>query len=123
MKNKNLRDSFQNAWAGIKYALTTQRNIKIHISAAVIVLILCWLLEVSRLDFLFIVVAIALVFTAEMVNTAVEKTVDLFMSTYHPLAKIAKNVAAGAVLIAAVNAVITGLLVLGIPLLRVFRSL
>ena len=58
-----------------------------------------------------------------MINTAVEKTVDLFMSTYHPLAKIAKNVAAGAVLVAAINAVITGVLVLGFPLIKAFKSL
>jgi diacylglycerol kinase (ATP) len=123
MKNRTLWDSFQNAMAGIRYALKTQRNIRIHISAAIIVLVLSWLLEIGRVDFLFVISAVALVFTAEMVNTAVEKTVDLFMSTYHPLAKIAKNVAAGAVLVAAINAIIIGIVVLGIPLLRVFREL
>ena len=123
MKNRTLGDSFQNAWAGIRYALKTQRNIRIHISAAAIILVLSWLLDLSKFDFLFIVFAISLVFTAEMVNTAVEKTVDLFMSTYHPLAKIAKNVAAGAVLVAVINAVITGLAVLGLPLLRVFTGI
>jgi diacylglycerol kinase (ATP) len=123
MKNRTLWDSFRNAWAGIRYSLKTQRNIRIHLSAAIIVLVLSWLLEISKEDFLFIIIAIALVFTAEMVNTAVEKTVDLFMSTYHPLAKIAKNVAAGAVLVAAINAVIIGLVVLGVPLLTVFRGL
>jgi len=123
MKNRTLWDSFQNAWAGVSYALKTQRNIRIHISAAVIVLVLGWLLEIGKLDFLFLVFAISLVFTTEMMNTAVEKTVDLFMSTYHPLAKIAKNVAAGAVLVAAINAVITGMAVLGLPLFRVLRGL
>lgn len=123
MKNKTLKDSFQNAWAGIKYALKSQRNIRIHISMAFIVLVSCWLLEIGKIDFLLIINAISLVLFAEMVNTAVEKTVDLFMSTYHPLAKIAKNVAAGAVLIAALNAVILGFIILGIPLLKVFRGL
>lgn len=123
MKNRTLRDSFQNAWAGIQYALKSQRNIRIHISMAVIVLVSGWLLEIGKMDFLLIINAISLVLFAEMVNTAVEKTVDLFMSTYHPLAKIAKNVAAGAVLIAAVNAVIMGVIILGVPLLRVFRGL
>ena len=123
MKNRTLWDSFRNAWAGIRYSLKTQRNIRIHLSAAIIALVLSWLLEISKEDFLFIIIAIALVLTAEMVNTAVEKTVDLFMSTYHPLAKIAKNVAAGAVFVAAINAVIIGLVVLGVPLLTVFRGL
>lgn len=78
MKNKTLKDSFQNAWAGIKYALKSQRNIRIHISMAFIVLVSCWLLEIGKIDFLLIINAISLVLFAEMVNTAVEKTVDLF---------------------------------------------
>lgn len=123
MKNRTFSDSFQNAWAGIRYALKTQRNMRIHISVAAIVLVLSWLLEIGKSDFLFIVLAISFVVTTEMVNTAIEKTVDLFMSTYHPLAKIAKNVAAGAVLVAVINAIIAGLIVLGIPLLKVFIEL
>lgn len=123
MKNRTLLDSFRNAWAGIRYSLNTQRNIRIHLSAAFIALVFSWLLEVGTVGFLFVIIAISLVFTTEMINTAVEKTVDLFMSTYHPLAKIAKNVAAGAVLVAAVNAIIIGLTVLGIPLLEVFKGL
>lgn len=123
MKNKTLMDSFRNAWAGIKYAFKTQRNIRIHISVALIVLVLSWLLEIGKLEFLLIINSIALVIFAEMVNTAVEKTVDLFMSTYHPLAKTAKNVAAGAVLIATINAVIVGLYILGVPLIKIFQQL
>jgi len=123
MKNRTLIDSFRNAWAGIKYALKSQRNIRIHISVALIVLVLSWLLEIGKLEFLLIINSIALVLFAEMVNTAVEKTVDLFMSTYHPLAKTAKNVAAGAVLIATINAVIVGLYILGVPLIKVFQQL
>lgn len=123
MKNRTLGDSFQNAWAGICYSVKTQRNIRIHISVAVIALVLGWLLEISRVELLFVILAISLVFATEMVNTAIEKTVDLFMSTYHPLAKIAKNVAAGAVLVAAINAVVIGVAVFGIPLLRVFKGL
>ncbi len=123
MKNRTLLDSFQNAWAGIRYSVKTQRNIRIHLSVAFIALVLSWLLEIGKVDFLFVIIAISLVFATEMVNTAVEKTVDLFMSTYHPLAKIAKNVAAGAVFVAAVNAVIIGIAVLGIPLLKLFKGL
>ena len=64
MKNRTLCDSFQNAWAGIRYTLKTQRNIRIHISAAVVVLILCWLLEIGREDLIFIIFAISFVFAA-----------------------------------------------------------
>jgi len=123
MKNKTVKDSFNNAWEGLKYALKTQRNMRIHLSIAVIVFIMSWLLGISMDDLTRIVFAVSFVLFAEMVNTAVEKTVDLFMSTYHPLAKIAKNVAAGAVLIAAVNAVIVGIAVLGKPLLDVLNRI
>jgi len=119
MKNKTVRDSFNNAWEGLKYVLKTQHNMRIHLSIAVIVFIMSWLLSISMDDLTRIVFAVSFVLFAEMVNTAVEKTVDLFMSTYHPLAKIAKNVAAGAVLIAAVNAVIVGIIVFGKPLFDV----
>jgi len=123
MKNKTVKDSFQNAWEGLKYAYKTQRNIRIHISAAAVVLLVCWLLEVSLDGLAKIIISISLVLFAEMVNTAVEKTVDLFMSTYHPLAKTAKNVAAGAVLISAINAIIIGIIVLGEPLFKVLKAM
>ena len=123
MKNKTVKDSFQNAWEGLKYAYKTQRNIRIHISAAAVVLLVCWLLEVSPDGLAKIIISISLVLFAEMVNTAVEKTVDLFMSTYHPLAKTAKNVAAGAVLISAINAIIIGIIVLGEPLFKVLKAM
>lgn len=119
MKNKSIKDSFKNSWDGIKYAFKTQRNMRLHLSIGFIVLILGWILQIGFSNFIHVIFAIALVLFAEMVNTAVEKTVDLFMSTYHPLAKIAKNVAAGAVLIAAVNAIIIGVIVFGVPLIDV----
>ena len=107
----------------MKYAFKTQRNIRIHLSAAILAVMLSWLLEVSAGDFALVILAISLVLFAEMVNTAVEKTVDLFMSTYHPLAKIAKNVAAGAVLITAISAVVIGIIVFAKPLVEIFSSL
>jgi diacylglycerol kinase (ATP) len=117
MKNKTLWDSFRNSWEGIKYAFRTQRNMRIHLSVAIVALLMSWLLNISLRDTAQIIFSISLVLFAEIVNTAIEKTVDLFMSTYHPLAKIAKNVAAGAVLVASINAVIIGILIFGKPLL------
>ncbi|NLO90080.1 MAG: diacylglycerol kinase family protein [Clostridia bacterium] len=122
MKSNTLKDSFLNAWEGLKYAVKTQKNMRIHLSVTFIVLLMSWLLSISVREFLYIIFAISFVLFAEMINTAVEKTVDLFMSTYHPLAKIAKNVAAGAVLIATINAVIVGLIILGKPLFQVLFS-
>jgi len=122
MKSNTLKDSFMNAWEGLKYAVKTQKNMRIHLSAAFIVLLMSWLLSISARELIYIIFAISFVLFAEMINTAVEKTVDLFMSTYHPLAKTAKNVAAGAVLIATINAVVVGLIILGKSLLQVFVS-
>jgi len=107
----SLRWSFTWAFEGIVYVLRTQRNMQFHVAAAVGVLVLALVLDVSRLEMLAIVGAIALVMIAEMVNTAVEATVDLVATEYHPLAKVAKDVAAGAVLVATANALAVAYLV------------
>ncbi len=107
----SLRWSFTWAFAGIVYVLRTQRNMKLHIAAVAIVLILGLALNLSRLEFVAVIGAISLVLVAEMFNTAIEAAIDAVVTDYHPLVKIAKDVAGGAVLIAAVNAVATAYLV------------
>ena len=107
----SLRWSFTWAFAGIVYVLRTQRNMQLHIAAVAIVLILGLALDLSRLEFVAVIGAISLVLVAEMFNTAVEAAIDAVITDYHPLVKIAKDVAGGAVLIAAVNAVATAYLV------------
>ena len=82
-----------------------------HIAAVVVVLVLGLALNLSRLEFVAVIAAISLVLVAEMFNTAIEAAIDAVITDYHPLVKIAKDVAAGAVLIAAVNAVATAYLV------------
>ncbi|MGB9680047.1 MAG: diacylglycerol kinase [Thermoanaerobacteraceae bacterium] len=111
MKSKNLIDSFNYAIDGIFYAFKTQRNMKIHFALAIIVLVFSLFFNLSKLEFIEVVFAIAFVLIAEMVNTAIETTVDMMTDKFHPLAKIAKNVAAGAVLISAVNALIIAYLI------------
>jgi len=111
MKSKNLIDSFNYAIDGIFYAFKTQRNMKIHFVLAIIVLVFSLFFNLSKLEFIEVVFAIAFVLIAEMVNTAIETTVDMMTDKFHPLAKIAKNVAAGAVLISAVNALIIAYLI------------
>lgn len=104
---------FSYAFQGLWYTLRTQRNARVHLAAALLVTIAGLLLRVSALEFALLYIAIAGVFVAEMFNTVFEICVDLAQPEYHPLAKIAKDVAAGAVLVSAILAVIIGLFVLG----------
>lgn len=101
----SLRWSFTWAFEGVVYVLRTQRNMQLHVAVAVVALVLGLLLNFSRLELAALVGAISLVLVAEMFNTALEAAVDAVVRTYHPLVKIAKDVAAGAVLVAAANAV------------------
>ncbi len=103
-KQGSLRWSFTWAFEGIVYVLRTQRNMQIHVGAAVVALLLALLLDFSRLEIAAVLGAISLVLVAEMMNTAIEAAIDAVVTTYHPLVKIAKDVAAGAVLVATANA-------------------
>ena len=110
--------SFNYAFEGVIHALRTQRNLRIHFAIAAGVLVLAFVYNVTRLELIALMIAIAFVLIAEMVNSAVEATIDLSTPSFDPLAKIAKDLAAGAVLIAAVNAVAVGYLVLADRLAR-----
>jgi diacylglycerol kinase len=108
--------SFRYAFAGWWYVLRTQRNAWIHAVASVAVFLVGFWLELGRIDWAILVLTVAVVWVAEFTNTAVEALVDLLSPDIHPLAKVAKDVAAAAVLIAALAAVVIGLLLLGPPL-------
>jgi len=112
-----LLGSFSFALAGIAYLFRTQRNARIHGAIAVIVCLLAAWLRVTRIEWAILVLSIACVLILEGVNTALEAAVDLASPQIHPLAKIAKDVTAGMVLIAAIASVVVGLLILGPPLL------
>jgi diacylglycerol kinase len=103
--------SFHFAFSGLWYAIRTQRNMRVHLLIALLAIVAGILLHISAVEFALIFVAILLVFTAEMFNTVFELCVDLASPDYHPLAKIAKDVAAGAVLLSAMLAVVIGLFV------------
>lgn len=105
-KNKNFLDAWKNAINGIIYATTTQGNIKKQLIIAIIVVIASLFFELTKAEFLIFMFTIILIIFAEMVNTAIETVVDLYTDLYHPKAKIAKDVAAGGVVITAINAVI-----------------
>ncbi|AIS52183.1 diacylglycerol kinase [Thermoanaerobacter kivui] len=111
MRSRNLIDSFNYAIEGILHAFKTQRNMKIHFIIAIFVLAFCLFFNLSRVEFVVILLTISLVLVSEMINTAIETTVDIIVKGYNPLAKIAKNVAAGAVLVSSVNAVIVAYLI------------
>ena len=104
--------SFGHAYGGLVHAVRTQRNMRFHVAAAAAVLVLSLLLGVSKLELAVLVLVIAAVFVVEMLNTALEFVVDLVTREYHPLAKLAKDVSAGAVLITSVAALAVGYLIL-----------
>ncbi len=104
---------FGYAFSGLWYALRTQRNARVHVAIAILAILLGIILHISAVEFAMIFVAITAVFMAEMFNTVFELCIDLASPEYHPLAKIAKDVSAGAVLLSAILAVVIGLFVFG----------
>ena len=104
---------FKYAFQGLWYAIRTQRNMRFHITVAILIILAGIFFRVSPVEFAMLFVAITGVFIAEMFNTVIEVCVDLASPDYHPLAKIAKDVAAGAVLLSAILSVVIGLFVLG----------
>ncbi len=108
--------AFGHAFRGWGYVLRTQRNAWIHALASTLVLLLAWWLKLALIDWAVLLITIALVWTAEFINTALENVVDLASPQQHPLAKVGKDVGAAAVLIAALTSILVGLLILGPPL-------
>ena len=108
MKYDNFFEAWGNATNGIIYSATTQRNIRIQLVLAVIVMVLSLVYGLNTAEFLCLLFAVFMVIFAELINTAIETVVDLFVDVYHPKAKISKDVAAGAVVLAACNALVVG---------------
>ena len=104
------------ALRGWQYVLKTQRNAWIHSLAATVVILLGFWLQIPPRDWAVLFLTIAMVFTAEFINTSIEAVVDLASPTHHPLAKVGKDVGAAAVLVSALAAILIGLLLLGPPL-------
>jgi diacylglycerol kinase (ATP) len=108
--------SFHHAFAGVAYVIRTQHNARIHFVATGCVIILSAWLSLPGRDWAVLVLSIGTVWTAEIINTALEAVVDLASPQRHPLAKVGKDVGAAAVLIAAFSAAIIGILILAPPL-------
>lgn len=107
-RSKNPLTSFQHAIEGVIHTFRTQRNMRIHFFTVTVVLLSGLLFRLERVEMLVLLFTASLVLVAEMFNTAVEVVVDMITTSYHPAAKFAKDIAAGAVLIAAINAVVVG---------------
>ena len=109
MSNQNLQESFKCAFSGVVETLKSERNFKIHVIASIGAMGLGIILRISVIEFVLIMIAISMVLATEIMNTAIEIVVDLYTGErVHPLAKAAKDAAAGAVLITSVNAVGVG---------------
>lgn len=112
LKNKNFVDAWKKALGGIWYAIKTQRNVKVQLVIAVIVIIASIYFKVNITEAMFLSFATMLVIITEVINTAIEEAVNLCTDKFHPLAKISKDVAAGAVVLSALNAVIIAIFII-----------
>lgn len=110
-KNKTLKDSFLHAYEGIVYAMMKERNMHIHITMALLVIVFGIILELSYVEWLISLILIALVISLELINTSIEAVVDLVTTNDSALAKIAKDSAAGAVLFTSIIAAFIGLVI------------
>jgi diacylglycerol kinase len=122
MPRSDFLRGFVFAWNGLAYSLRTQRNARVHALIGTCAIALGFVLHISPVEFAMVFVAITLVFIAEMFNTVAEACVDLATQEYNPLARIAKDVAAGAVLLNAMLSVVIGLLVFGPHLLALLSQ-
>lgn len=119
----SLLRSFGYAFEGIGRLIRQQRNAQIHVALTTIIVIVSWVWGLSRIEWLILVLTISLVLSTEALNTAVEAVVDLVSPQYHPLAKLAKDIAAGSVLITAIGAIFVALLLYGERLVQLARTL
>ena len=111
-KQRKLFDSFNYAIEGVMYVLKTQKNMRLHFLCGLFVLLLGIYFNLSKVELILLLLTICFVFITEMLNTSIELVIDLITNEFHPLARIIKDISAGAVLVASVNAVLVGYLLL-----------
>lgn len=122
MRAKNVLESFKYAYQGIVYALKTQRNMRIHLSAFILIILVSIFFKITTIEFAILLLVGTIVVIAEMINTAIESAIDLYSRERHPLAKIGKDVAAGAVLMSSFSSVAIGVIILGPYLINFLRK-
>lgn len=119
---KKLINSFKYAIEGIISSFRTERNMKIHVLAMIIVIILSFVLKLDKMEWCFIIIAIISVISAELFNTAIETVVDMVSPERNSKAKLAKDIAAGAVLVVAMGAAIMGVMIFGPKIINIFNK-
>jgi undecaprenol kinase len=110
-RKHTLASSFKFGFEGIAAAAVKERNVKIHIAISVFVILSGFVFSISKYEWIAIILSIGGMISMEMMNTAIERTVDMYTKEYHPLAKQAKDIAAGAVLVFAISSVIIGFII------------
>lgn len=124
MKNRYLKDSFSHAFNGLYQAFITERNVRLHYLLGIVAILLGFLFEIETYEWLSVVMVIGFVIVTELLNTAIEYTVDLVCrNTYNELAKYSKDIAAGATLLASVFAIIIGAIIFVPRILEVIRNM
>lgn len=108
MKNCSMLKSFKNAFCGIVKALLSERNLRVHLMVAQLIMIFAYFFGITRIEWAVLILAVGFVFCAELINTAVEKAVDTATDQIRPVAGFSKDAAAGAVLASAITAVAVG---------------
>lgn len=114
LKSKDKRkfsSSIKYCLEGINFVITNESNFKKEIVIGIIALLLSYILKISRIEFIIILIMIALVLTSEIINTSIEKVVDLYTKDYSNLAKIAKDVSAGSVLVMSIFSLLVGIII------------
>ena len=110
-KKENILKSFKHAYEGIIFGIKNERNLEIHILIMILVIMFGIILKISQIEWLICIILLGLVISLELMNTAIETVVDMITLEKNPKAKIAKDVAAGAVLVSAISAAIIGLII------------
>jgi diacylglycerol kinase len=114
--------SFKHAFTGLAHTFVSQPNLRIHLTIALLVLVSGWWLGITRIEWIILLFTIMWVLVSEMINTVIEAISDLLTTEYHRSVKIAKDVAAGMVLVGAIGAVIIGFIIFTPYLLKLFFS-
>ena len=109
--NRTFKGSVKNCLDGISYVTKNEKNFKREIALGIIALILSYILKIDKIEFIIVLTMICLVLTTEIINTAIERTVDLVTKEYHELARIAKDVSAGSVLVTSIFSLIIGIII------------
>lgn len=121
MKNKGIDQSFRNAFSGFCLAAAKERNMKIHMCAAITVVILGMLFKLDTTRWMAVVIVIGLVFICELFNTAIELLTDMVTTEYSTQAKKVKDISAAAVLVSAIISVIIGIIVFSGPVINLLK--